>query len=48
MLELVLVDHARVVPVVRAEDVLPVRDVLPDTSELTEVHAGLVLSVKHG
>lgn len=46
--ELVLVDEARVVPVVGAEDVLPVRDVLPHAGELVEVHPAFVLPVEHG
>lgn len=46
--ELILVDEARVVPVVGAEDVLPVRDVLPNAGELVEVHPAFVLPVEHG
>lgn len=48
LLKLVLVDEARVVSVVGAEDVLPVRDVLPHTRKLIEVHPSFVLPVKHG
>lgn len=46
--ELVLVDEARVVPVVGPEDVLPVRDVLPHAGKLVEVHPAFVLPVEHG
>lgn len=46
--ELVLVDEARVVPVVGTEDVLPVGDVLPHAGELVEVHPAFVLTVEHG
>lgn len=42
--ELVLVNHPKVVLVIRVEDVLLVCDVLTDASELHEVHARLVLS----
>lgn len=45
--ELVLINHHKIVPVISVKDVLPVCDVLPDTSELTQVHASLVLSVKY-
>lgn len=48
LLKLVLVDEARVVSVVGAEDVLPVRDVLPHSGKLVEVHPSFVLPVKHG
>lgn len=46
--ELVLVNEAGVVPVVGPEDVLPVRDVLPHTGKLVEVHPTFVLPVEHG
>lgn len=46
--QLVLINKARVVPVVGPEDVLPVRDVFPHPSKLVEVHPTFVFSVKHG
>lgn len=48
LLQLVFVDEPRVVLVIRPEDVLPVGDVLPDSRKLVEVHATLVVPIKHG
>lgn len=45
--ELVLINKARVIPVVGPEDILPVCDIFPHPSKLVEVHAAFIFSVKH-
>jgi len=45
--QLLLVDVARVVSVERAEAVLPVGDVLPESPKLLETDRATVLPVKH-
>lgn len=46
--ELVLINKARVVPVVGPEDVLPVCDVFPHPGKLVKVHSTFIFSVEHG